>query len=192
MCTTRLKIKQTCQAFYIVNVAPNVCISARNNSLWSRTSNRNFVLRPSVSTRIERPLSAPFPLLPAPCFSRDMREGSLSDQRILPPWKSQGERRAQRARNSLCARKCIKDESVIYRVHAQNSRDHRSCVREEKRRGGRGGGRVVGWITWWCDSRGGVEGRARSRSLRLSSFCAPRYNLPRNETISLINIDNAR
>lgn len=145
MCTTRLKIKQTCQAFCIVNVAPNVCISARNNSLWSRTSNRNFVLRPSVSTRIERPLSAPIPLLPVPCFSRDMREGSLSDQRILPPWKSQGERRAQRARNSLCARKCIKDESVIYRVHAQNSRDRRSCVREEMGRKGRWEG---GWLNY--------------------------------------------
>ena len=61
------------------------------------------------------------------------REVAFSAENITPVKITRGKRGAQRARNSLCTRKCIKGENVIYRVHAQNSREWWSCVREWRR-----------------------------------------------------------
>jgi len=108
------------------------------------------------------------------------REVAFSAENITPVKITRGKRGAQRARNSLCTRKCIKGENVIYRVHAQNSRERWSCVREWRR----GRWKVVGGARWGGLHYGGaalsaeMKTRVRSRSLGLPGFRAPRYNLP--------------
>lgn len=123
--------------------------SARNNSLWSRrrieTSFCGHLYR-----RESKGPSPPPPSSRAFLFEGYERGVAFRPENITPvKIAGGGERRAQRARNSLCARKCIKDESVIYRV--QRTKQPRTSVMRERRGEKGGGGRVVGWITWWCE-----------------------------------------
>lgn len=99
---------------------------------------------------------------------------------------------AQRARNSLCTRKCIKGENVIYRVHAQNSHERRSCVREERDEREGGGWEVGRVVLRRCGSIAGDEGRVRSAEFRVAGFPRTAIQFAMKRTISPININNAR
>lgn len=128
-----MKIERTRRAFHTVNIRP--CATSALQILFDPNTESKFRF---VAICIERQRESkkppPCPRFPFSRF-RPRKRGRFQSGEYYPRENYKGEVGAQRARNSLCTRKCIKGENVIYRVHAQNSREGWSCVRE----GGVGG-----------------------------------------------------